>query len=299
VRAQVRETLYFDTVEQLNHCLGSLQSHPLIEIVRVKSTFHEVAHNPEYLGSFEWAGWRYVRVNVRLAGSEEAQSLCVDTHVCELLLVLTDMGRVKTDEMRERYRQWRVIRRHLRSRGSPHNIVRWMGLLMGTTPYLNQKDQRNDDSAKSVISDGRDSSNADDLGEGRELESVRQGEWRVHDRMAGKTETADGVEIRKDCAMEIKEEAVVPGAQGEVEYVGQRSPGHSPTGRGLQNSLVTGRNAATAGRATTWGLTLCAEVFELIQSMCHMSGVCSWMEFCLLWRVCWCYLNICRFCPFS
>mmetsp|Transcript_32411 Transcript_32411/g.75496 ORF Transcript_32411/g.75496 Transcript_32411/m.75496 type:complete len:1076 (-) Transcript_32411:1022-4249(-) len=105
-----RETIYFDSVANITACLRAIAADEIIEIVRVKSTMDPIGVRESEEGAL-FAGMRFVKVNLKLVGSEEARSLCVDQHVVELLLVLTDIGRVQTEEMRSAYREWRKCKR--------------------------------------------------------------------------------------------------------------------------------------------------------------------------------------------
>jgi len=100
----VRETLYFDSVTDLESCLRAIQCDSQVEVVQVKSTMDDTTRKL-------WAGMRFVKLNLRLSGNEEAQELAVDTHICELVLTLTDIGRVQTRQMGKAYRQWRKCKR--------------------------------------------------------------------------------------------------------------------------------------------------------------------------------------------
>jgi len=110
-----RETIYFDTVDQLRRCLAAISENPRLEIVRLKSTMEAEQDTREggYDGGWLLAsGMRFVGVYVRLRGVEGAKRLCVDSHVCELLLVLTDVGRIAhAPHTREAYCDWRMCKR--------------------------------------------------------------------------------------------------------------------------------------------------------------------------------------------
>uniref|UniRef100_A0A7S0Y0X2 Uncharacterized protein n=1 Tax=Hemiselmis andersenii TaxID=464988 RepID=A0A7S0Y0X2_HEMAN len=109
-----RETLYFDTVADLCACLTTIAQDPLLEVVQVKSTMDDQVGEDGSAsgkkGRFA-AGMRFVRINVRLVGVTEARDMCVDAHVCELLLILGDIGRVQTAKMRRNFREWRRVLR--------------------------------------------------------------------------------------------------------------------------------------------------------------------------------------------
>jgi len=108
-----RESLYFESVQDLESCLKAMVCDPELEIVKIKNTMLDTAGAERALETppFLSTGMKFVSVKVRLVGSDHARSLCVDTHVCELLLMLTDIGRVQTQEMRDSYREWRKCKR--------------------------------------------------------------------------------------------------------------------------------------------------------------------------------------------
>uniref|UniRef100_A0A6U2B612 Uncharacterized protein n=1 Tax=Hemiselmis andersenii TaxID=464988 RepID=A0A6U2B612_HEMAN len=108
-----RETLYLKRLKDLDSCLKAIANDPELEIVRIKNTIPDAEGRggDEEGPGFLSAGMKFVSVGVRLVGNEMARSLCVDTHVCELLLVLTDIGCVQTQEMRDAYKQWRKCKR--------------------------------------------------------------------------------------------------------------------------------------------------------------------------------------------
>eukprot|EP00286_Rhodomonas_abbreviata_P020362 CAMPEP_0181306638 /NCGR_PEP_ID=MMETSP1101-20121128/10415_1 /TAXON_ID=46948 /ORGANISM="Rhodomonas abbreviata, Strain Caron Lab Isolate" /LENGTH=829 /DNA_ID=CAMNT_0023412725 /DNA_START=205 /DNA_END=2692 /DNA_ORIENTATION=+ len=80
-----RQTLVFETVGSLADCLQEIANDTGVELVRVKNRL-----SPEEDGAAS-AGFRNVNVNLRLVG-EDARSFGVDTHVCELQLLLRDFA---------------------------------------------------------------------------------------------------------------------------------------------------------------------------------------------------------------
>eukprot|EP00283_Hemiselmis_rufescens_P008550 CAMPEP_0173419262 /NCGR_PEP_ID=MMETSP1357-20121228/1178_1 /TAXON_ID=77926 /ORGANISM="Hemiselmis rufescens, Strain PCC563" /LENGTH=899 /DNA_ID=CAMNT_0014381885 /DNA_START=11 /DNA_END=2710 /DNA_ORIENTATION=- len=55
-------------------------------------------------------GMRFVSVHMRFVGSKGARSVCADAHVCELLLVPTEIGRLQAQVPSKAYRNWRRVR---------------------------------------------------------------------------------------------------------------------------------------------------------------------------------------------
>eukprot|EP00282_Hemiselmis_andersenii_P037020 CAMPEP_0169436396 /NCGR_PEP_ID=MMETSP1042-20121227/5566_1 /TAXON_ID=464988 /ORGANISM="Hemiselmis andersenii, Strain CCMP1180" /LENGTH=738 /DNA_ID=CAMNT_0009547087 /DNA_START=37 /DNA_END=2253 /DNA_ORIENTATION=+ len=104
-----RQSLFFDDVSSLTGCLRALASDPKIEIVRIKSTMGE---NFDGSNDVLFAGMRFVSLNVRLWSSESA-TLCVDSHVCEIILMLTRIKEVETST--DDYYEWRKCLRSLRN----------------------------------------------------------------------------------------------------------------------------------------------------------------------------------------
>jgi len=109
-----RETLYFDSVGDIESVLSDLWTDETINIVMIKSTM-DPAFDPDQPAGFRAAGMPFVSVYFSLAGKQTAMDLGVEKHVCELLLVLTDVKRVQTAEMREAYQFWRRWKRVLKN----------------------------------------------------------------------------------------------------------------------------------------------------------------------------------------
>mmetsp|Transcript_34016 Transcript_34016/g.79456 ORF Transcript_34016/g.79456 Transcript_34016/m.79456 type:complete len:1594 (-) Transcript_34016:73-4854(-) len=109
-----RETLYFESVAGIEACLKDLETDAMVDVVQVKNSMRAVGEGSRGGESGRLrAGMPFVKVNVRMAGSEQARGLYVDTHVCELLLVLTDIARLQTPQMYSAYKEWRVCSRAL------------------------------------------------------------------------------------------------------------------------------------------------------------------------------------------
>jgi len=142
----VRETLYFEAISDIETCLEQIEADPRVEIVRIKSTMHTDGEGDPVC----FSGLRFVSVYVRFTGSEDARSLCVDTHVCELLLLLTDIGRVQTAKMHSAYKELRRCRRSMSKLG---RVTRWI-VLHGTTFSGANGQQISPDNSKKVLATG-------------------------------------------------------------------------------------------------------------------------------------------------
>jgi len=136
-----RETLYFESVALLEGCLNDLGRDEMVDVVLVKNSMHAAGVGSRQGEKDElWAGLPFVRVNVRMAGSEEARGLCVDAHVCELMLVLTDIAKLQTKDMWKAYKEWRMSSRiaslfwhpkgraKRRKNSEPNSSDEWIGM---------------------------------------------------------------------------------------------------------------------------------------------------------------------------
>ena len=83
-----RQTIIFDDPLDLAACLLAIRSDPETRLLRVKNRL-----DPDYDTRLS-AGYRDVALNLRLVGSE-AVAMGLDTHVCEVLLLLRSMYELK------------------------------------------------------------------------------------------------------------------------------------------------------------------------------------------------------------
>eukprot|EP00286_Rhodomonas_abbreviata_P000424 CAMPEP_0181290084 /NCGR_PEP_ID=MMETSP1101-20121128/1229_1 /TAXON_ID=46948 /ORGANISM="Rhodomonas abbreviata, Strain Caron Lab Isolate" /LENGTH=666 /DNA_ID=CAMNT_0023394353 /DNA_START=122 /DNA_END=2118 /DNA_ORIENTATION=+ len=95
-----RERILFASVLDLHRCLTLISEDSQIEICRIKNWL-----DPEYNGHMT-AGFRAVIINFRCM-TNQCKALAIETHVCELQLLLQDMDRIRDDEMHQRYIQFR------------------------------------------------------------------------------------------------------------------------------------------------------------------------------------------------
>mmetsp|Transcript_40681 Transcript_40681/g.79649 ORF Transcript_40681/g.79649 Transcript_40681/m.79649 type:complete len:944 (-) Transcript_40681:97-2928(-) len=95
-----RETLVFETPEDMAACLTAMLDNPDIVVVRMKNRLAR-----DYDSSLT-AGFRNVSVNIRIV-SETTTYFGVDTHVCEVQLLLLSYAQAKVHARHQRYIQFR------------------------------------------------------------------------------------------------------------------------------------------------------------------------------------------------
>jgi hypothetical protein len=83
-----RQSIYFDSIADICSCLLAMSQDPDIALVRIKNRF-----NPA-LQSVESAGYRNLAVNLRV-DTPEARALGIETHICEVQLLLISMAAIK------------------------------------------------------------------------------------------------------------------------------------------------------------------------------------------------------------
>ena len=98
-----RQSIVFESVGDVTACLAAIRADPEVVVLRVKNRL-----DPGY-DSAASAGYRDVALNIRLVGPE-ACSLGVETHVCELQLILRPIAELKV----------RVVRLHTHARARTH-----------------------------------------------------------------------------------------------------------------------------------------------------------------------------------
>jgi len=98
-----RQSIVFESIGDLCRCLGSIRGDADIQVVRIKNRME-----PSYDSTVS-AGYRDVVLNMRIT-SKRAVHLRVDTHVCELQLMLRDFAEMKHDQGHKRYKQFRDTR---------------------------------------------------------------------------------------------------------------------------------------------------------------------------------------------
>jgi len=95
-----RQSIVFRTLADMTACLCAIIDDPEVRVVRVKNRMSP-DFDPRSSG-----GYRDVVVNLRMV-SEATSRFGVDTHVCELQLLLLEFAMVKSDAGHKRYVQFR------------------------------------------------------------------------------------------------------------------------------------------------------------------------------------------------
>jgi len=98
-----RQCIVFESVKDLTSCLRLIHDDPEVEIVRIKNRL-----DPSY-NSTESAGYRDVALNLRICNQQSAH-MALDTHVCEVQLLLKQIAEIKKDSGHKRYIQFRNAR---------------------------------------------------------------------------------------------------------------------------------------------------------------------------------------------
>jgi len=88
-----RQTIVFDNIEDLSHCVAVMRQDKEVQVVRVKNRM-----DPEEQGGGEhtskvYAGYRDVALNLKFK-TEEAEGLGIDGHVCEVRLVYKELAQM-------------------------------------------------------------------------------------------------------------------------------------------------------------------------------------------------------------
>jgi len=95
-----RQSIVFDTIADIAKCLEAILSDPEIQVVRLRNR-----QDPSY-DSMQSAGYRDVSLNIRISTPESA-GLGLDTHVCEVLLLVRDFAELKNLAGHKRYISFR------------------------------------------------------------------------------------------------------------------------------------------------------------------------------------------------
>ena len=86
------QSIYFEELDELLACLEAMAADPEARLMRVVNKL-----SPSY-DSTSTAGYRSVLLNLCL-GMTAARRLCIETHVCEVQLVLVDFARIKVQPL--------------------------------------------------------------------------------------------------------------------------------------------------------------------------------------------------------
>lgn len=98
-----RESICFDSLRHLSLCLQIISHDKDVIIERVKNRL-DPDHDPEATG-----GYRCVAINIRLS-TKETRGLGIDTHFCEVQLILTDFAKMKHNNGHKNYVEFRNAR---------------------------------------------------------------------------------------------------------------------------------------------------------------------------------------------
>ena len=83
-----RQSIYFRSIADICKCLAAISSDAEVVLVRVKNRL-----DPD-LSSDTSSGYRNLAINLRII-TEQAQALGLETHVCEVQLLLIKMAALK------------------------------------------------------------------------------------------------------------------------------------------------------------------------------------------------------------
>mmetsp|Transcript_16961 Transcript_16961/g.26269 ORF Transcript_16961/g.26269 Transcript_16961/m.26269 type:complete len:269 (+) Transcript_16961:227-1033(+) len=98
-----RQTIVFEEISHITHCLQTLSRDHEACIVRVKNRLH-----PEYQ-SDQSSGYRDVCINLMIR-TEETEKLGISNHVCELQLILKRFAELKNNAGHRNYVLFRNVR---------------------------------------------------------------------------------------------------------------------------------------------------------------------------------------------
>jgi hypothetical protein len=83
-----RQSIYFNSIIDICSCLTAISKDPDIALVRIKNRFDPA------LDSVSSAGYRNLAVNLRV-DTPETRALGIETHICEVQLLLLHMAVIK------------------------------------------------------------------------------------------------------------------------------------------------------------------------------------------------------------
>lgn len=118
-----RESIIFEDFLGIAACIRALASDPHVVIERIKNSLDPT------LDASPTAGFRAVSLNIRIV-SPLSRWLCVDGHVCELLLTLRPLAQCMTHQSHQQYLQLRNFRVASRIPGLLSTLLpfgRWVG----------------------------------------------------------------------------------------------------------------------------------------------------------------------------
>jgi len=97
-----RQCIVFENVRDLHNCLQGIWQDVDVDIVRIKNRL-----SPSY-DSSKTAGYRDVAINIAITPPD--MSGVIDTHICEVQLVLKSTSELKSGEGHKRYIEFRNLR---------------------------------------------------------------------------------------------------------------------------------------------------------------------------------------------
>ena len=83
-----RQSIYFDDLESLMSCVAAAAQDTTVRLMRINNRLHSGD------SSGLTAGYRDVMLCLRIS-TDETRRLGIDTHVCEVQLVLVDFAKIK------------------------------------------------------------------------------------------------------------------------------------------------------------------------------------------------------------
>ena len=101
-----RQSIYFETMAGVVDCLKAIGSDPDVVLTRVKN---------RYDLSFDAAasaGYRNLAVNLRVV-TEETKALGLETHVCEVQLLLVHMAAIKVRDLSRDFLKFALFKQYL------------------------------------------------------------------------------------------------------------------------------------------------------------------------------------------
>jgi len=272
-----RETIYFDSIRDMEECLNDLMQNSEVKVVQVKTTMCNVGEEegPGF-ESLMFAGFRFIKVNLKLSGNAQAQSLCVESHVCELLLVLTDVARVQTPQDRAAYREWRKFKRAITAWW---RLKKWLNL----TPvrhfsqhydfFRSSASRRGTRVSSLPESCHRDSHASSSVG----AENVRSGS---EERNLTVGEEEPAAHPPTPAPVRAGSRKLLPVAEPvdmQVRSEGQGGTGEcedSVEGEKDEAMMFDARgNRAFTGGETSWGMKMDGKMEELLEGLCRMAGL--------------------------
>jgi len=130
-----RETIWFESLHDLETCVMNISWDRWAEIVQVKNALHPAS------SSHATGGFRFVKLLLRL-GTPQAKELGLDGHVCEVLLVLKQLELAKLPGAHARFTDWRDHRSaHIWQRKGRTSFLSLAPFWRSSVSYFSSKQQ--------------------------------------------------------------------------------------------------------------------------------------------------------------